>query len=398
MHNEIATRASFSEIRYAQCWEDADVLRNALDLQPQHVCLSIASAGDNTLALLSRAPQCVIAIDLSAAQLACLALRVAAYRVLEHHELLELIGSRASRQRAALYQRCRPLLASEARTFWDSHANDIAKGIGGAGKIERYFALFRHWVLPLLHSQTVIAELLRDKSPSEREAYYETVWDTWRWRAACKMFFSRFVMGRLGRDPEFFKFVEGNMAAHLLARTKNAATVLHPADNPYAQWILTGQHGSALPFALRLENFDAIRANLDRLEIRQQSLEHFLATQPANTIDRFNLSDVFEYVSPQNYHGMLQELVRVSRPEARMAYWNLLAERRRPSFMSNEIRPLHDLAASYYQQDKAFFYQAFVVEELNYADFDTANDHRARRVERDVEFASPVATTHATGC
>ena len=44
--SEIAGKASFDEIRYAQCWEDADVLLQGLDVQPGDHCLSIASAGD----------------------------------------------------------------------------------------------------------------------------------------------------------------------------------------------------------------------------------------------------------------------------------------------------------------------------------------------------------------
>jgi S-adenosylmethionine:diacylglycerol 3-amino-3-carboxypropyl transferase len=44
------------KIRYAQCWEDADVLLEALDIQPGQSCLSIASAGDNTLAMLAKNP------------------------------------------------------------------------------------------------------------------------------------------------------------------------------------------------------------------------------------------------------------------------------------------------------------------------------------------------------
>ena len=392
MNSEITKRADFSAIRYAQCWEDADVLLEALDIRSDHVCLSIASAGDNTLALLSQAPAQVIAIDLSAAQLACLELRVAAYQELEHAELLELMGSRPSQRRVQLYQRCRPLLAPDARAFWDSHADDIAKGIGGAGKFERYFALFRQRILPLLHSSQHIAELLRDKPQGERATFYETVWNTWRWRAAFRLFFSRFVMGHLGRDPQFFKYVEGHVAARILARTRHAATELNPADNSYVQWILTGQHLTALPFALRPENFDAIRANLDRLELRQQSLEQFLADQPADTIDRFNLSDVFEYVSPASYHGLLRELVRVSRNNARMAYWNLLAERRRPASMANEIRPLNELAQELLRQDKAFFYQNFVIEEV-VNDWDAHNSHRVRR---NVERAQLVATQVST--
>ncbi len=101
MRSEVDGKADFSIVRYAQCWEDADILLAALDVQPNHTCLSIASAGDNTLALLSKGPARVVALDLSPAQLACLELRVAAYRVLDHGQLLELLGARPSTRRAS---------------------------------------------------------------------------------------------------------------------------------------------------------------------------------------------------------------------------------------------------------------------------------------------------------
>lgn len=92
-HSEITTKTDFSTIRYAQCWEDADILLEALDIRPGDTCLAIASAGDNALAMLSKHPGRVVALDFNPAQLACLELRVAAYRELSHTELLELIGS-----------------------------------------------------------------------------------------------------------------------------------------------------------------------------------------------------------------------------------------------------------------------------------------------------------------
>lgn len=153
MRSEVAAKASFSEIRYAQCWEDADIVLEALDIQPGDTCLSIASAGDNSLAMLSKNPGRVIALDLSPAQLACLELRVAAYRNLEHPELLELIGSQPSDRRFELYQRCRDRLSPDARSFWDAHTDEVTNGIGGAGKFERYFGLFRTRILPLIHSR-----------------------------------------------------------------------------------------------------------------------------------------------------------------------------------------------------------------------------------------------------
>src|SRR5207248_9264703 len=116
MGSEVASKADFTEIRYAQCWEDADILLEALDVRPGDICLSIASAGDNALALLTRQPHRVIALDLSPAQLACVELRVAAYRTLDHAELLELIGSTPATSRGSrtkLYLRCRPLLSKE---------------------------------------------------------------------------------------------------------------------------------------------------------------------------------------------------------------------------------------------------------------------------------------------
>ena len=66
-----------------------------------------------------------VALDLSPAQLACLELRVSAYRNLAHEELLELIGSRASDRRAALYARCREGLSPAALRFWDARPEQV---------------------------------------------------------------------------------------------------------------------------------------------------------------------------------------------------------------------------------------------------------------------------------
>jgi len=364
LRSEAAARADFSQIRYAQCWEDADVLMQALAVKPGDVCLSIGSAGDNALSLLTCQPERVVAIDLNPAQLACLELRVAAYRELDHADLLELIGSRPSRRRDALYRRCRGHLSASVKAFWDAHPEEIAQGVGGAGKFERYFATFRNRVLPLVHSRQQVERLLRGGTGEERETFYDREWDTWRWQLMFRLFFSRLVMGRMGRDPSFFRYVEGGVAERILARSRHALTALNPADNPYLQWILTGQHRTALPFALRPENFQLIRENLDRLEWHCQPLESFLETVEDGTIGAFNLSDIFEYISAENFHRLLDQLVRAGRSGARLAYWNTLAERHRPDFMADRLRSLDELSRSLHARDMAFFYCAFIVEEI----------------------------------
>lgn len=364
---EAAARADFSRIRYAQVWEDADVLLAALEVQPGDTVVSIASAGDNALALLGAGAERVIALDLNPAQLACLELRVAAYAALSHPELLVLIGSRpgAAGERAALYQRCRGRLAPAARAFWDGRPGAISGGIGGAGKFENYFGVFRA-LLPLAHGREKVAALLRGGPPAARERFYIGQWDTWRWRLLFKLLFSRSLMGRLGRDPAFFKYVEGSVAERILARTRHALTALDPAENPYLHWILTGAHGAALPWALRAENFERIRARLDKLEWRQATLEAFLESERGapRRVVKFNLSDIFEYMSPENTAALLERLADASAPGGRLAYWNMLAPRRRPGALAGRLRPLDELAAELFARDKAFFYSAFVVEEV----------------------------------
>jgi S-adenosylmethionine-diacylglycerol 3-amino-3-carboxypropyl transferase len=364
MSSEIVSRADFGYIRYAQCWEDADILLNALNIQAGDTCIAIASAGDNALAMLSKNPARVIALDLSPAQLACLELRVAAYKTLEHKELLELIGSRHSQRRMDLYKRCRLLLPNDVKAFWDSQPKLIEAGIGSGGKFERYFATFRKYVLRLIHSRKTIERLLTLQTAKEREDFYTNTFNTWRWQGLFRLFFSRFVMGRMGRDPEFFKYVEGSVSERILARTRHALTVLSPAENPYLQWIMTGHHPYALPYALRAENFEAIRNNLDRIEIHALSLESYLERLDGHKVQRYNLSDIFEYMSLDNYHALLGRLVDAASPGARLAYWNMLAPRQRPETMAGQLRPLGECAKTLHQQDKAFFYSAFVLEEV----------------------------------
>ena len=360
--NEAAARADFTIIRYAQVWEDADILLEALAIQPEDECLSIASAGDNALAMLAKGPRRVVALDMNPAQLACVELRVAAFRRLEHREVLELVGSEPSQRRRALYQSIRLDLSPEARAFWDERATIIAKGIGHGGKFENYFRIFRERILPLVHSRRTVARLLEPRLA--RDEFYSSVWDTRRWRLLFRIFFSRAMMGALGRDPSFFRYVEGSVAERILERTRHALTELDPAANPYLQWILTGRHLTALPFYLRESNFEAIRRNLDRFEWHRAALEDYLGSPGARKFSKFNLSDIFEYLSEQNAEGLFASIVTSARPGARLAYWNMLVPRSAPASLRDRVFPMTDLAEDLHRRDQAFFYSRFVVEEV----------------------------------
>lgn len=359
--NEAAS--PFTILRYAQCWEDADILVAGLDIQPGDVCLSIASAGDNTLSLLTRSPSRVIAVDLNRTQIAALELRVAAYRNLSHPELLELLGSRPSARREVLYARCRPLLSDYARGYWDGRRAAVAAGVGGAGKFERYFAVFRRFVLPLVHRGRAVDALNERRDESDRQRFYDERWNTLGWRMLFRIFFSRTVLGRLGRDPSFFAYAEKSVAEHLMGRVRHALTVLDPSANPYLHWITTGTHGDALPHALRAENFTAIRDGLERLEWHCRPMEQVLAGAGVERVDRINFSNIFEYMSSEDHRALLTSVLPRMRRGGRMAYWNMIVPRSGAGLMPDRISRCGESDALF-QRDKAFFYSAFHVDEV----------------------------------
>lgn len=365
--SEIEHKADFSIIRYAQVWEDADVLMAGLDIKPEDVCLSIASAGDNALAMLAKNPTRVIALDLNAAQLFCLELRVAAYSVLEYHELLEFMGSRPSHDRINYYQKCRALLTDKARSFWDNKHKDVAKyGIGGVGKLERYFRIFKTWVLPLAHSKTTVHKLLSPKSIEDKETFFDNVWNTWRWRLLVRLFFSQTLMGKMGRDPAFFTYVDGRFSDHVFQKIKHGMRILNPHEMPYLHWILQGTHGESLPFALRYENFEAIRNNLDKLEWHFLSIESFAerCKQDNTKISKHNLSNIFEYMSEDNYLSTLSTLIDISEPGSRLLYWNMMVPRSCPTPLKHKLKPHTKLARDLHAQDKAIFYRNLIIEDV----------------------------------
>lgn len=80
--------------------------------------------------------------------------------------------------------------------------------------------------------------------------------------------------------------------------------------------------------------------------------------------DCFNLSDIFEYMSPSSYEQLLKLIVSSARSGARLAYWNMLAPRHRPETLATALQSLTELSSQLFARDQAFFYSALVVEEF----------------------------------
>jgi S-adenosylmethionine-diacylglycerol 3-amino-3-carboxypropyl transferase len=354
-------KTKFDFIRYASVWEDPDILCTALAPSAKRGrILSIASAGDNVLALLTLDPKEIVAVDLSRPQIACLEIRIAAFKNLSYWDLCKFLGVQKCENRLEIY--CEKLikdLSGESAAFWEENLRSIEDGIIHGGKFERYLRLFGKWILPLVQSSESIRELMQEKSRKDRLHFYEEKWDHWRWRLLFKLFFSRFMMGRAGRDPSFFNHVEGTVGERILARSKHALTECPTHQNPFLHYILKGNFSmDNLPKYLRPEHFDEIQSRIGRIKWVQGP-----ATEVEGKFDAFNLSDIFEYMGAEDFKACYEKLLAQARPGARLAYWNMLVPRSCPKEYQDRVIRLEELAGNLHKEDKAWFYQKFVVEQ-----------------------------------
>ena len=198
----------------------------------------------------------------------------------------------------------------------------------------------------------------------DQHDFFHKRWDSWRWRALFRVFFSRAVMARRGRSRAQFAHVEGSVSASFLERTEHVMTALPISDNPFLQWILTGELVDpelGQPYFSE-DGHRKLRAAADRIRFVHEDLIAHFERSPPGAYSAFNLSDVPEYLSESETEALLRAAVGCARSGARLAYWNLLVPRCRPESMADLLERDTVLGARLIREDRAFVYGAFQVE------------------------------------
>ena len=358
----------FKDVLYANCWEDPQLDRAALGIGQDDVVLSITSGGCNLLAFLLDDPRKVIALDVNPHQGYLLELKMAAFRRLSYRRTLEFFGVRPSSTRAACYrQRLRPCLSGDAARFWDSHMRKIARGIIHAGRYERYMRLLRKTVVAGFGKRRLIKKMFEASDPAARERLYREKWQGAWWSLLTGVMLSR-GLNSLLFDKAFFAYLDCDFSfgRHFAAKAERALVQLPMKENTFLAYILLGRFydEAHLPVYLRRESFPVIRGRLDRVEIVTDSCEHYFAGLEDSTISKFNFTNIFEWMSPAAFEGLLRETVRVARDRAVLTYRNLLVFRERPPSLDGLIRSRQDLAKELQGSDLSFIYDNYVVEQV----------------------------------
>lgn len=361
--SEVEDYAKFDIIRYAQVWEDADVLLEALDINEEDNILSIASAGENALSMLAKSPKKVYAIDLNINQIMCTEFKIVCYKYLNYEECMELIGVFESNRRLELFDKIKQYLTEDTKKYFESDLKVVEEGLINKGKFEHYFQMFSKKILPKVHKKKIREELLTKKSKEDRLKFYNKTWNNLRWRILFKIFFSKKVMGKLGRDKAFFRYVKVNVAESIFKRAEYAFTELDPSENSYLYYIFNSKYGKSLPFAYRKENFEKIKQNIDNIVLLSETIESFIERDDVDYISKYNLSDIFEYMSDEQMCMIIKKMLTKSASGSKIAYWNMLADRQASRYFE-ELKYDENLSNKLFAKDKAFFYSKFIIEEI----------------------------------
>jgi S-adenosylmethionine-diacylglycerol 3-amino-3-carboxypropyl transferase len=224
----------------------------------------------------------------------------------------------------------RARLGEPARSFWDGRSDLVERGVTFCGKQDRYLRWIGRFVR-LLQGGRRVERLFACTSLEEQERFIAGEWDSFAWRQMCNLLFSRPVLDRVFAKEHF---------TH--ARTRDPALLFREEldrtfrrvpinDNFYLHYAFHGTYPSTelCPAWLKRENHEAVRRRLDCINLRTAPLEEELARLPARSVDCFNLSNAFDWMSEETFARLMREVARAARPGARLCYWTNIINTKR---------------------------------------------------------------------
>ena len=355
----------FRDILYAQCWEDPEMDRIAFNTTPGDTIFSITSGGCNALAFLLDDPAKVICLDMNRFQNYLLSLKISAFKTLGYNETLEFFGVQSSDRRWELYEKLKPILSEEEQLYWNNKKADINRGIIHCGKYERYMHLLKR-VFRILIGKKIISELFNASSIEEQRILFKNKWDNFKWRLFCRIFLSRAFASMLF-DKAFYKYLEPTFSFEKYYRSavRKAVTELPAKENYFLAYILSGNYFiDNLPVYLKKENYNFIRDHVDRIKMVTSGCQEYLRSSPADTISKFNFTNIFEWTSIEEFTLLLLETLRTAKDGAVITYRNHLVTRNRPEIFADQIIPDMKLSIELQKRDRSFIYKAYVVERI----------------------------------
>jgi S-adenosylmethionine:diacylglycerol 3-amino-3-carboxypropyl transferase len=308
--------------------------------------LSISSAGEMPLCLLSLGASRVDAVDIDERQLHLAWLKRAAVLTLDRRRAIRFLGYQPATpdQRRAWLGRVSAELPAATRAFFDSHEAVLESGPIWAGRYERYVSrLVRLLRVPLGRR---LDGLFAGDSLDEQRACFQRSFDRTWLRAVFEVAFHPRVFTRRGMDPRSLQHrgrSRPSLGRQYFERFRALCTGTPARENHLLQLHLLGRvlSADAVPHYLGAEGFDVVRRRIDQLTLRRLDLHAALRAAPGGTYNRFHLSNLPDWMSAEGFVTTMELLAERSGRDGRAVWRYIHVNRPVPDPLRSSIRVDH---------------------------------------------------------
>ncbi|MEI9926541.1 MAG: DUF3419 family protein [Sphingomonas sp.] len=332
---ERAFTFAFRGLVYAQIWEDPDIDMEALAIEPDSHVVAIASGGCNVFSYLTANPRKITAVDLNPAHIALNNLKQqAALHLPDYAAFHRFFGQADRRENVEAYKRhIRPHLDQASRDYWEGRdptgrrrIYGFASGFYRKGLLGRLIG-FVHWMAKAYGVDP--KDILKSKNRAEQRAFFETQF--------APIFDKRFFRWLVNQPAALFGFGIPPVQYDLLAADDNRGIIgslrsrleklscdFDFSENYFA-WQAFGRGYGAGPAAplppyLQAARYQDVVARADRVEVRHANMIDYLASMPAQSLDRYILLDAQDWMTDEQLTNLWSEITRTARPGARVLY------------------------------------------------------------------------------
>jgi len=324
---------AFRGLVYAQIWEDPEIDMEALDIQSNSRMVAIASGGCNVLSYLVADPEAITAVDLNTAHVALGKLKLASARWLPDYSHFRRFFAEADRPSnlAAYHAYVAPYLDETTRRYWEGRDLTLRRRIGGfrkgiykrgllggfIGMAHLLARLYRIDLSAILSAPTQAAQ--REVFEAQLAPLFDKKFVRWLTDQPAALF-------GLGIPPAQFDALAGDqpMAQVLRRRLEKLACDFAVEDNYFAWQAFSRGYGrnaeAPLPPYLQKANWNAVRARVDRVDVRHANLTEWLGSQADASLDRYVLLDAQDWMDDGQLNALWAQITRTARPGARVLF------------------------------------------------------------------------------
>jgi S-adenosylmethionine:diacylglycerol 3-amino-3-carboxypropyl transferase len=356
----IDDRLFFAQVREDSALDVAAVVPTT----KKHVVV-VTSGGGTALAMLAAGARRVTAVDTNATQNDIAELQAVALAQLGSETAVAYLGGRRMkrRERLRLHDRTvREHLTPHARATWDQRRTAVAGGVLRSGVTERFLGILA-WILGhLVIPGRAQRALLACQNVAEQRRVVRSQWDNRRWRIFFRVLLNKRVCQKV-YSPAFFEHVEPiDFADQFRRAVEHGLSNLPVGDNYFLHQLLEGEwRPTCVPPHLTPAAAAELRDRIGDLELVDGDLLSYLRSQPDGSVDGLCLSNICEWLSADVSDALLQEIVRVSAPDATLVIRNFVGWTEIPESLQDLIAVDWLRSDQYSQRDRSLVQRRMLI-------------------------------------